>query len=34
VVGVWHERFGTRETPVSVTPKGTAHASVSLAPPA
>jgi len=34
VVGVWHERFGTREVPVKVTAKGTATATVTLAPPA
>jgi len=33
VVGVWHERFGTREIPVSVAPKGMARGTVSLAPP-
>jgi plastocyanin len=34
VMGVWHERFGTREAKVSVTPQGTASASVVFAPPA
>jgi plastocyanin len=33
VVGVWHERFGTRETPVTVTPQGTTSASVTFTPP-
>ncbi len=34
VVGVWHERFGTREAKVTVTPAGTAATSVTLGPPA
>lgn len=34
VVGIWHERFGTREATVKVTPQGTARASVSFGPPA
>jgi plastocyanin len=33
-IGVWHERFGTKEAKVTVTPKGTAAASVTLSPPA
>ncbi len=32
-VGVWHERFGTREAKVTVTPQGTAATSVTFAPP-
>jgi plastocyanin len=32
VVGVWHERFGTRETKVSVSAQGTAPASVTFTP--
>jgi hypothetical protein len=34
VVGVWHERFGTREAKVTVTPKASASAAVTFAPPA
>jgi plastocyanin len=34
VVGIWHERFGTREAKVTVTPQGTAMASVTFTPPA
>jgi plastocyanin len=34
VVAVWHERFGTREATATVTPQGTASASVTFAPPA
>jgi plastocyanin len=34
VIGVWHERFGTREAKVTVTPQGTAQASVTFTPPA
>ncbi len=34
VVGVWHERFGTRDAKVTVTPKATASASVTFTPPA
>lgn len=33
VVGVWHERFGTREAKVTVPAQGTATASVTFAPP-
>lgn len=32
VVGVWHERFGTRETPVNVSAQGTASATVTFTP--
>jgi len=34
MVGVWHERFGTRETKATVTPQGTATTSVTFGPPA
>ena len=34
VVGVWHERFGTREAKATVTPKGTASMGVTFTPPA
>ena len=34
VIGVWHERFGTREAKVSVTPKASASASVTFTPSA
>jgi plastocyanin len=33
VVGVWHERFGTREARVTVTPGATASARVTFTPP-
>jgi plastocyanin len=33
-IGVWHERFGTREAKVTVAPQGTATASVTFTPPA
>jgi plastocyanin len=33
-VGVWHERFGTREAKVTVTPQGTVATSVTFTPPA
>lgn len=33
-IGVWHERFGTREAKVTVAPQGTAAASVTFTPPA
>jgi plastocyanin len=33
-IGVWHERFGTKEAKVTVAPQGTAATSVTLAPPA
>jgi plastocyanin len=33
VVGVWHERFGTREVQVTVAPKATTSASVTFTPP-
>jgi len=33
VVGIWHERFGTREAKVTVKPQATASASVTFTPP-
>ena len=33
-IGVWHERFGTKEAKVTVAPKGTASTNVTLGPPA
>jgi plastocyanin len=33
-IGIWHERFGTKEAKVTVTPQGTAAASVTVSPPA
>ena len=33
-IGVWHERFGAKETKVTVAAKGTASTSVTLGPPA
>lgn len=33
VVGVWHERFGTREAKVTVTPQQTVTTSVTFTPP-
>lgn len=34
VVGVWHERFGSREAKATVTPHGTASIAVTFTPPA